>query len=295
MDIPRYPHFTELTQELKPVFDRFFQAVPPAISEFTFTNLFSWRKPYGLTASRMGEAIVLRVNNRHGVRFLPPLSEADTAAGTIRAVMNQTGMPFIRVPDLLAGYFSGDSRIRVAGDRDNADYLYAFDDLVRLSGRRYDGKRNLIKQFKASNAYSYMELDAANIKQCLPFQQAWCVMKDCDRNEGLKDEQSALLEMIGHFAHFHLLGAAISIGGSVQAFVIAEPLNTTTLVIHMLKAEPGITGLYQTMLNEFLSRLPVRSDFVNMEQDLGIPGLRTAKKSYYPVSLVNKNTLTFVP
>lgn len=293
-DVAAYPQFSELRKEHKPLFDRIFRDAPPQISEFTFTNLFAWRSAYGLEASRFGDAVLLRMRDAKGVRFLPPLSKK-TGADAMRRLLDETGIPFVRVPEPLAAQVGARGGIRITPDRDNADYLYSMKDLVSLAGRRYDGKRNLIKRFKSSNTYTYMELTADNVRACLPFQEAWCVMKDCDENEGLRNERTALGEMIDQFGDFGLLGGAITIGAEVQAFVIAEPLNPETLVIHMLKAEPAVTGLYQTILNEFLQRHTGRFSLVNMEQDLGLPGLRKAKKSYYPLSLVSKNTVAPVP
>jgi uncharacterized protein len=43
--------------------------------------------------------------------------------------------------------------------------------------------------------------------------------------------------------------------------------------------------------NEFLLRHGPEFEFVNMEQDLGVEGLRVAKLSYHPVRMINKFTL----
>ncbi len=75
------------------------------------------------------------------------------------------------------------------------------------------------------------------------------------------------------------------------ALAIAEQLNLQTLVLHVLKADPNMPGLYQVMLNEFLARKGRPFTYVNMEQDLGVEGLRKAKLSYYPAFMVKKFTI----
>jgi hypothetical protein len=51
---------------------------------------------------------------------------------------------------------------------------------------------------------------------------------------------------------------------------------------------PGIQGLGQ-LINQWFARYSLKGfDFVNREQDLGIPGLRQAKRSYYPHHMVDK-------
>jgi hypothetical protein len=52
-----------------------------------------------------------------------------------------------------------------------------------------------------------------------------------------------------------------------------------------------MAGLYQLMHNEFLAREAANFEYVNMEEDLGLEGLRKAKSSYHPVNLVKKYTV----
>jgi len=61
-------------------------------------------------------------------------------------------------------------------------------------------------------------------------------------------------------------------------------------VWHFEKAMPDIQGLGQ-LINQWFSLHSLRGfEFVNREQDLGIPGLRQAKESYFPHHMVEKFT-----
>ncbi|OHD55874.1 MAG: hypothetical protein A2Y33_08575 [Spirochaetes bacterium GWF1_51_8] len=60
-------------------------------------------------------------------------------------------------------------------------------------------------------------------------------------------------------------------------------------VIHFEKADTSYEGSYQAI--NFLFARDVMLDkyeFVNREQDMGIPGLRKAKESYLPAMMVEK-------
>jgi hypothetical protein len=54
---PTFPQFKELVFEDKPLFDALFAQFPPAISEFTFTNLFMGRHAYKI--SRLQNSLCL--------------------------------------------------------------------------------------------------------------------------------------------------------------------------------------------------------------------------------------------
>lgn len=62
--------------------------------------------------------------------------------------------------------------------------------------------------------------------------------------------------------------------------------------MHVLKANPNIPGLYQAMMNEFLKYKCSYFGYVNLEQDLGVEGLRKSKKSYHPFRMINKYTIS---
>ena len=290
MGIPEYPAFRPLALEDKPVFDEALRNAPPEISELTFTNLFAWRTAYAFEVSRLGQWIIVRAHAPSGVYFLDPIGSGDKREAIAR-VLDETKAMFRRVPESTKARCGTDPRIAVSPDRNNADYLYLTADLISLRGKKYDGKRNLIKRFKSSYPFEYVRLTHRDIKECLDFQEQWCVMKDCDSVEGLRNERAAVHEMVHHCELFRLIAGAVKVEGTMRAVAIAEPLNPSTMVMHILKADPNIPGLYQTVMNEFLSREAAAFTYVNLEQDLGVEGLRKAKESYQPHAMVNKYTL----
>ena len=89
-----------------------------------------------------------------------------------------------------------------------------------------------------------------------------------------------------------LLGGLIRIDGKAEAFTLGEQMNADTVVAHIEKADPAITGLYPVINQEFCRRLGAEVEYVNREEDMGNEGLRKAKESYYPVKLVEKYELT---
>lgn len=291
MNIPFFPESRPILKDDLSIFRQAFLENPPAISEFTFTNLYAWRTVYDFKVSLLDSLLVLSCCLQGKQGFFIPVGKGD-----IKQAMEKMAaagpVVFIRVPQAVKDLFAGEARFVAVEDRDNADYLYLIEDLVRLAGKKYDGKRNLIKKFKAGNLYEYLDLDADCASLCLEFQERWCTIKDCDSQESLRNERLAIREMIEHFADFELIAGAIKIGKEISAVAIAQELNPRTLVMHVLKADPNIAGLYQTIINEFLSRHAQGFTYVNLEQDLGLEGLRKAKLSYHPVELVMKYTLT---
>jgi len=288
--IPAYPVFRQIEKEDKPIFVQAFKINPPEISEFTFTNLFAWRKIYRFQISQLGGFIIISLQQDGNTKFFNPIGDGDIGI-SVEKILKDKGGEFVRLPDKAKAIFENNHLFSIEPDRNNADYLYNTKDLVELKGKKYDAKRNFIKKFKAKNQYEYLKLREDNIQECLDFEEVWCSAKSCDSIKSLNDERQAFKEMLLNYSAFNLIGGVMKIKDRMAAVILAEPLSPRTLVLHIMKADPDIGGLYQTVLNEFLTRESLRYDYVNMEQDLGVPGLRKAKLSYQPARILMKYTL----
>ncbi len=285
-----YPAFEEIKKEDLLLFEEAFKNDSPRISEFTFTNLYAWKEAYRLKASLLDDLIILCSESGPSLRFFNPIGKTDKKKA-IEKILNESGGFFIRIPEETKDLFGGDERFKIDLDIDNSDYLYRVEDLTSLRGRKYDGKRNLINKFQSDYVYEYIKVDAANVGECLKFEESWCAIKDCDSVEGLNNERAAIRKMIENFSDFKVFAGAIKIKNNISAVACAQRLNPDTMVVHVLKADPNVNGLYQTMLHEFISKEAQSFTYVNLEQDLGQEGLRKSKQSYHPIEMINKYTL----
>jgi hypothetical protein len=291
MDLPEYPDFKPLEISDLTLFDRAFKLSPPLISEFTFTNLYSWRQAYKLNISGFENFLIVRSDSGIQKRYFYPIGIGDIRA-VVKIVLKDSPGIFIRIPESYKHLFDSDRHFNFELDNDNSDYLYRASDLIDLPGGRYDGKRNLINKFKSMYSHEYVKFSQENILESFEFEEAWCSIKGCENIEGLNNERQAIKEMINNFVVFKLIAAAIKVEDSIRAIAFAQELNPNTMVMHILKADPDILGSYQVMLSEFLAREAQGFEYINLEQDLGIDGLRRSKLSYHPVDMIRKYNLS---
>ncbi len=269
---------------------------PPVISELTFTNLFMWRnRNHPIWREAHGCGLVIFQPEDAEPFGLPPfgggdkrkalealceeLSEMTSDVTVARADKNFVDQTV--TPDLY----------ETVEDRDNSDYVYLAEDLINLSGNKYHGKKNHLNKFVKNYDFTYEQLKPSLVEEFLSLQQDWCDIKNCLERPGLYHEDEAISEALRNFEVLDFRGGAILIDGSVEAFSLGERLNPQTAVIHVEKANPDIPELYAVINQRFCEAEWSDCTYVNREQDLGIQGLRKAKKSYHPDHMVEKFTI----
>lgn len=179
-------------------------------------------------------------------------------------------------------------------DRAVSNYLYSAAALAELRGRKYSKKRNLISQAKNLYAWSCQPLTASLAADGFKVLDS-ILEEERPVVEGmLKRELSALECTLRRFEALEQQGLLIYVDGRPVAFSIYEAISPTTVAIHFERALRSYKGLYQVVNWETSKVIAAQGfEFINREEDLGDPGLRDAKLSYYPVEMVPAYELIF--
>lgn len=295
--VPEYPRFKTITPDDAALFNEFFRKYPALISEHTFTNLFIWRNYHNLLWTLWNGflCIIAHPAGRQPF-FLPPVG-GNNSKDCIRNCLlhlKNSGMSaeVQRVPEeVVEQHLSDNDEFELLLDRNNCDYVYRSEDLIKLPGNKYHRKKNQISQFKKKYGFQYHPLSADLVPQCLQLETQWCDMRHCDRIPSLSGEERAIHEALTNMHALNFKGGVIVIDGKIEAFTLGEQLNADTAVIHIEKANPAFEGLYQTLNQMFCQQEWQSVTYINREQDLGEEGLRNAKLSYLPHHFVNKYTI----
>ncbi len=289
--------FKPIEIQHKEIFNSIFLQDPPETSELNFTNLFIWRHHYNPIWRQWENCLLIILQPAGMLPFcLPPIGPGnkrkalDNLCEQLRPLNPEVKV--CRVSEEFVKKYVDHDRYISSLDRDNSDYVYLTLDLIRLAGRKYHKKKNLLNRFAKYYTFEYRHLDIELVECLLDMQEKWCRIKECGDKPDLLAEDYSIYEALTHFEELDCQGGAIQINATIEAFSLGESLNTDTAVIHFEKANPGIPGLYSAINQLFCSHEWSHMKYINREQDLGIEGLRKAKESYNPHHMLNKYTLS---
>lgn len=176
---------------------------------------------------------------------------------------------------------------------DHSDYIYLTEKLATLSGRKLHKKKNHWNQFIKNHDFVYERISGENVEDCRKMKNEWYQkrLSELGEKESLFWESKAMDMALTNFDIFGFTGGLIRMNGDVAAFTLGEPVNARMFVVHFEKAFAEINGLYTAMNKLFAEKeLLGKYEYVNREEDMGLPGLRQAKLSYYPEFLYQKWT-----
>ena len=174
-------------------------------------------------------------------------------------------------------------------DRDGCDYVYDIHALADLPGRKYQRKRNHANRFWLNHPdCKILPLDASTEEATQAMLRDWYESRP-ELSATAHMEQKALRRAFEHREELGLEGIVLMENGRVLAMTMGSFLSEDTMDVHFEKAVED--GAYAAINQAFATRLREKYPqlkYLNREDDLGLPGLRKAKLSYYPHHLVVK-------
>lgn len=284
--IPEYPDKRPLALADRDLLTGCLSALQPLISELTFANLYLFRQVHSYALSTINGSIIVSGTGYDGNTYcLLPLSGD---RGTAARQLLDFGGTLYGVDETFLNNELENRGYSVVDDRDNDDYLYLQSDLATLPGRKFHKKNNRINYFSCRHVYTVEPFSEAHRDGAVRLVERWARARNIDNKVSVIAETAATIEAVSLFKEIMLSGVAVLVEGEVAAFALGESLNRNTVVCHFEKADPFMEGAAQLVNREFSRSQPESCIYINREQDLGDSGLRTAKNSYHPVSLVKK-------
>jgi hypothetical protein len=304
--IPHFPKFKKLE-----LFDRdeilsMTKDFPP-YSDFDFGSLFAWDFFNAMEISCFKTNLVIKFTDYlSGEYFFTFIGTYDPniTANTLLEHSKEIGIePTLKlVPESVTQNIDA-KKFNLIEDPDNTDYLISVVKLAMYDGPDFASKRRAVSLFERNTSdYRLEKMDLTFQKTILDIDKLfilWHTQKieggaDASSNDS-SHEYIAMNRCIQSASELNLEAYGLYIGDSLKAFWILGILNEGYSISHFEKADTanyqGIFPFFKKLVAQHLLVKGVH--YINLEQDLGIPGLRQSKNSYSPTKFLKKYLISF--
>lgn len=280
------PAFRQLSIKDKELIDRYFLHADSLLGQYDFTYWLAFPEPAEIAFFE--DALYLRAKYIDKMLYMMPLclKERDPARYIEVIADCEPGGNYS-----IVGIFEQDiprlAGINVQSSPDTDEYLYNSQDLIELPGKLYHKKRNHISNFEQTNSYIFREYEAADYSEVVNFTKRWC-------HEAIEDhcfELDSLISVLKNLSSINARCFVIEIEGRLAAYTVVSVYRNNLGQVHFEKADKTVDGLY-TAINKYAAQEGLHGTvYINRQEDLGLPGLRKAKHSYYPAIIQKKNII----
>lgn len=282
--------FKPIEFEDKKIFENHYEKYPPVHSDYLFSTMISWMEYGNYHYAFLGDNIIIMTKIRNRLQFRPPFGKfnKDIFKKVFQLAKKEASNPSITLIDSKTKELIQQSfpKFEFNKHRDYFEYVYLASDIAELSGSKYSKIRNRLNKFQRKYEYKIEDISKLNFNEIKEFLNRWCLWKDCDSDPILENEKKAILFSMKHFFDLGLKGISMRINENIEAIAVYEKINSDTAVVHYEKASPDFDGIYKAINQETAKILQQNFLYINRESDMGLAGLRKAKKSYRPNHMI---------
>lgn len=262
--------------------------------EYSFGNIFSYKEKLDISVCDYEGCLIVKCVSGNRVSYMYPCGngDIDKALSEIVSDAEKSGkkcyMYGLSAEDAADYEKLFPLKEKPYPNRDTFDYVYNNEDLVNLTGKKYQPKRNHISFFKKNYYWTYEKICGNNIEECLSMSRKWLEAYESDDKTDLESEYRIIRCVFDNYFALGYKGGLIRKDGEVVAFTTGEELDIDTFCVHFEKAFGDIRGLYPLINQQFVHNELSDYKYINREDDVGLENLRKAKLSYYPAFLCEK-------
>lgn len=305
LDLPLFPEFKKLQPTDISWYQDFYAQFPP-YADFSFGNYVIWLDQNNdLSFSNLSGNLVLSctnwyMGNRHMISILGN-NNLRASVDAIFEYQRDQGMAqeLLGVPEFMTAQLQQNLEYNVSEDRDNAEYIIDSALLGDLQG----GSMGRIRQ----DVHAYVrraeemqlpivvkELDLSdpeNINFLTREVNGWELA--FSTNDTAEQERSVLMRTLDSVSLTGHKNISIYIGDELAGFALYHVVHDKTAIISHLKTSYKHRHTSYFAIHTIAQMLHARGiERLNIEQDLGIPGLRIFKTKLKPLTLLRKFDIT---
>lgn len=259
------------------------RATGHALSSHAFVSLFLWQEQMGLRLRLFNAAYTVRRRCASPSYFFP-CGDMDAVREFIGALAPGSELCYLRPQDAayLEREFAGQFWITRQPEAD--EYLYDIAGHLALCGGEYANMRTQVHKVERDFQVRSEAICARNAPDALQIIREWTHgahrFAGCD----LRDDEVDVTA-IEHLSELGMEGTITYLNGCPGAVVAGFPLTQDTFDIVVAKCAQNYQGVSYYSKRELMKQVGDRFARINLEEDLGLEGLRRMKRGLHPTGM----------
>jgi hypothetical protein len=264
--------------------------------DYTLGVLFMWNDYFKYHYCIIDETLVIYFIDKNKLQFLYPIGKnVNKALDFIKEYCEENNLDLRfgcveeKATIALKDYFNS-SKIDVMYEEDLSDYVYDYDRLSTLIGKKQSKHRNHVNKFRSLyENRKVVRITNENVHRVLEFLKQYPLPRFED--EMANYEIKMISRLLLNLDLIDQVGYFVEVNDKIVAFSTGEVIGDT-LYVHVEKALKEYEGSFAYM-NQIYARQfkNFGLKFINREEDLGDLGLRKAKTSYHPEKMIKKSSV----
>lgn len=253
-------------------------------AEYSFANVYLFRKKHDYRLINCETPCVRGKFKNDNYYVIPSVPPSQIKFHLPKVLEKKGSYCFYPISDVWLEDFKQQG-LSLSSCRADTDYLFHITKLQTLAGRELSSRRNLLNQLQARFHLESKEIQGSETVQAHNLLDEWQLHIKQPKE---KTDYFSCQEALKHREKLGLFGRLALANGQPIGFTIGELLTPTTALLHFAKSLHEIKGATPFLYKDFALHLPKSVQWINLEQDLGIPALRQAKNAYSPDILLTK-------
>ena len=297
--IPEYPAFIPFDFEHKEDYEKIYNKYEP-YSEFYFANLAVWLNLNNdLEISKLNNNLIIRFSTVDKPnQLLYGIYGNNLIDETFNKILLQKQPKGIYptkidiVPEFTINALKNKNKFDVFEDRDNWEYIYSATDQSQLNNKKFANNRYKLNKFLHDHG-SDIKIEEHWLNTAISPKLSSFLNKNISKNDQNNHEKIALTNAFKYGAQLNSKIMLLYINKQISGFVIYYLLNKKYAQIGHIKVDYKFLNIFNFLFHELATDLNSKSvKYINLEQDLGIGGLRTHKTEMRPYKFLKKYTIS---
>lgn len=297
VELPQFPQFKKLEITDKKHIESITHPFK-AYSDFNFASLWNYDTDNKVEWSILNNNLVVKfsdyITSQPFLSFIGSNKIVDTIRELLDHAKNQNFPPHLKLVPEEVIHMAKDIKehFHIEEDPQNHDYILSIEEYLTFAGNKFASKRRNLKKFSELFPDALVEtLDLSKKSIHTEIEDvfhAWVKLKNV-AEEDFKHELKATQRFLHNIEHFDHIALGIRHKGKLISYSLIEKGPQNFLHNHFIKTLTNYKGLFEKIDHEMTKTAYAQGySLVNIQQDLGIEGLREAKSLGRPISFLKK-------